>query len=400
MALTFWNFWSNKLFNWLATFTNSPYWKTKLAVFTVLYILFTSFPDYQALVKMDTGGQRLAARFEVIDWIGTHPFQNLPEHLFTGKVLSEGDQSHFKKRVFRPLIPVALHTVGLKAKHYVGIQFVVGILFVVLLIRFLSTHLSSTASVLATFMFANLFVTKWTFFDFFYHDPLGYLLLLVIVNFRNPLLIVLGIVLGGFVDERAVIGSSAAVLWWFWQESNAQKVALSNVFSFKRYRATWAAVVGILLFIVLRLYVMSSLGMRTDKSMLGFDANQYNSFPMGLTVTYECAWLLLIGAVVGMVTKKDWLYLLMFMFSALGVIAAGSLVLDFSRSYAYGYVSLLFAIVYLSKTETLPHFLNGLTFCAIGCFLFPTYYQIGSSLFWMPHIFPKIKVLLAFYHLI
>ena len=112
-----------------------------------MYILFTSFPDYQALVKMDTGGQRLAARFEVIDWIGTHPFQNLPEHLFTGKVLSEGDQSHFKKRVFRPLIPVALHTVGLKAKHYVGIQFVVGILFVVLLIRFLSKHLTSTASV-------------------------------------------------------------------------------------------------------------------------------------------------------------------------------------------------------------------------------------------------------------
>ena len=84
MALTFWNFWSNKLFNWLATFTNTPYWKTKLAIFTVLYILFTSFPDYQALVKMDTGGQRLAARFEVIDWIGNHPFQNLPEHLLTG----------------------------------------------------------------------------------------------------------------------------------------------------------------------------------------------------------------------------------------------------------------------------------------------------------------------------
>lgn len=400
MALSFWNFWSNKLFHWLTTFTSTPHWKLKLAAFSVLYILVTSFPDYQALVKMDTGGKRLTARFEVIDWIGTHPFQNLPEYLFANEVLSEGDISHFKKRIFRPLIPVALHTIGLRAKQYVGIQFIVGILFIVLLIRFLSTHLTPTSSAIATFMFANLFVTKWTFFDFFYHDPLAYLLLLVVVNFRNPLLILTSITLGGFVDERTVVASSAVAVWWFWQESNGAKIAFTDVFSVKKYRATWATVAGILAFILLRIYIMKSFGLTTDKSMLGFDANQYNSFPMGLTVTYECAWFLFFGAIVGMIAKKDWLYLLLFACSAMCIVAVGSLVLDFSRSYAYGFILLLFSIVYLSKTETLISFQNGLTLCTIGCFLFPTYYQIGSSLFWMPHIFPKIKVLLAFYHII
>ncbi|MDF7820131.1 hypothetical protein P1X15_21105 [Runella sp. MFBS21] len=397
MALSLWNFLCNKLFSWLEIFTKTPYWKSKLAFFTIIYILFTSFPEYQVLVKMDTGGKRLAARLEMIDWIGAHPFEAIPDSVFVGKVLNDGDKSHFKKRIVRPLIPASLHALGLQARHYIIVQFLIGVLFVVFLINLLSKYLSPVASVIATFMFANLFVTKWTFYDFFYHDPLGYLILLIIAFYRSPLLIALGMALGGFVDERTVIGGTAIVLWWYWHESNYQKVPLRALFSIRKYRATWAAMGGIILFVLLRALIQFLLSFKADISMITF---QYNSFLMGLTVTYECAWFLLIGVVLAMIANKDWLLLTLYLISALSVIMVGSIVLDHSRSYAYGFVLVLLALVYLYKSESKLSFQHGLTFCAIGCFLFPTYNQISWFLFWMPPIYPKIKVLLTFYGLI
>lgn len=67
---------------------------------------------------MGTGGKRLAARLELIDGSGAHPFEAISDSVFVGKVLNERDKSNFKKRIARPLIPAPLQAVGLQAKCY------------------------------------------------------------------------------------------------------------------------------------------------------------------------------------------------------------------------------------------------------------------------------------------
>lgn len=90
---------------------------------------------------------------------------------------------------------------------------------------------------------------------------------------------------------------------------------------------------------------------------------------MRLAVTYECAWFVLIGVVLAMIATKDWLFLVLYLLSDLSVVIVGSIVLAHSRSYAYGFVLVLLALVYLYKSESKLSFQHGLTFYAIGCFL-------------------------------
>ncbi|MCU0338742.1 MAG: hypothetical protein MUE30_02565 [Spirosomaceae bacterium] len=388
------------LLGYIDRFTSRPFWQAKYTLALIVYMMLTSFPNYELLVKPDTGGQRLAARLELIDWIAQHPFQSIPPALFEGKVLSEGDISHFEKRVVRVMIPLALQTTGISAKQYIAFQFLWGVIFVLLLIRFFTQHTSSRVAVLAGFMFANLFVTKWMFYDFFYHDPLAYLSLLVAMSFRNPFVVFTSIVVGCFTDERTAVAALGVGLWWMWQESDQIASRLKSLYNPFHYRASWATGLGLVVFVGLRAWMLHYHQMRADTSMMGMDAHKYNAFALGLTVSFEGAWLLIIGATVALIAKRDWFYLFVFGASWLAVAITGSIVLDLSRSFSYGFVLLLFALGYLYRSERTGGAEKWVGLAAACCFLFPTYYQIGSYVFWMPHIFPKIKVLLAFYGLI
>ena len=381
--------------HWIDRFTATKYWQWKYVAFLTAYILITSCPNYYLLGGGRKDSQKTAYILRLMDWMAAHPFQNLPAHYLDSEELGRGMKSHFAKRPVRAAVPLFCGWLGLSAEHYIWIQHLFGSLFLWMLIRWLALYMNARIAMMSAFMMANLFLVKWFFYDFFYYDSTAFLLMFVAIFFRSPLLIIGCMVVAGFVDERSLMGSGGILLWWLWRESEG-KFRLSSLVDFKKYKATWATVVGALLFISFRVAVSYFTMLSSDISLIGKYSilQNMNTWPIALFMTFEGAWVVILMAIAALFYRRDWPFTVVFITTLLVVLGGGMIVIDLTRSFSYGFLLILFGLVYLYSPRSAVQMERVLLPLAVMCMLVPTYYVYGPEMSWLSPLILKMQIFL------
>ncbi|MDF7816802.1 hypothetical protein P1X15_04310 [Runella sp. MFBS21] len=380
---------------WIDRFTATKYWQWKYVAFLTIYILITSCPNYYLLGGNRNDSKKTVYILKLVDWIAAHPFQNFPAQYLNSEELGSGMKSHFAKRPGRVAVPLFCRFLGLNAQHYIWIQHLLGCLFLWGLIRWLTLYTNVRIAMISAFMMANLFVVKWFYYDFFYYDSTAFLLMFVAIMYRNPLLIIGSVVISGFVDERSVIGSGGILLWWLWQESKG-KLYISDLADFKKYRATWATIFGVLLVISLRIMVLRFTTLEVDTSLIGKNPilQNMNTWPIALFMTFEGAWAVILMTILTLYYDKKWAFLVLFMTTLLAIFLGGMIVIDLTRSFSYGFLLILFSLVYLYSPSRSVQMERALLGLAVSCVLVPTYYVYGPEMSWLSPLILKIQIFL------
>jgi len=244
--------------------------------------------------------------------------------------------SHLEKIAFRISIPIigrALHT---GAASFLVLNYIAGLLFFPMLAHVANRLFQDRVSAAyVTFAFALSWAGVHFFNDYSYGDGFAWVCLLAAIYFRHPLLIFGAVLIAGFTDERAIVGSAAAFLYWLSaattdggddsrRHGRAALIAIG---------AAWLAYFG------LRLYLTYAFGLKTGTSdiftgFLWYHANF--SIPYGVLGVFQGLWLWIAVGMIALYVSGRVIILLGFVATLACVLAIALSVYDIQRSLGYG----------------------------------------------------------------
>jgi hypothetical protein len=187
-----------------------------------------------------------------------------------------------------------------------------------------------------TFAFALSWAGAHFFNDYTFGDGFAWVCLLAAIYFRHPLLIFGAVLIAGFTDERAIVGSAAAFLYWLSAATtdggdDSQQHGLAALIAIG---AAWLAYFG------LRLYLTYAFGLKTGTSeifqtgILWYHANF--SIPYGVLTVFQGLWLWIAVGMIALYVSGRVIILLGFVATLACVLAIALSVYDFQRSLGYG----------------------------------------------------------------
>jgi hypothetical protein len=257
-----------------------------------------------------------------------HPFTPIDLEQFNPDALKADLGQHYDKIAFRlsiPLIGKALHT---GAASFLVLNYAAGLLFFPMLAQVANgIFRDRVTAAYVTFAFA----LSWAGGHFFNDDTgdgFAWACLLASIYFRHPVLIFGLVLTASFTDERALVGSAGALLYW---------LCIEGIEGVTRLRAIIAAWVA---YFVLRVGLAYAFGLKTGTSGWFlpeiFLHHVKYSFPYRVLTVFQGLWLwFAVGAIALYLGGRS--VVLVGFLATLGCIALLSLsVWDLQRSLGYG----------------------------------------------------------------
>ena len=278
---------------------------------------------------------------------------------------------HMDKLAFRLTVPLLGHVLHTGGASFLLASWIAGLFFFPMLARVAGTLFGDrTNAAYVTFAFALSESGKHIFNDEMFGDGLAWLLLLMAVRFRNAGMIFASVLLAGFTDERALAGSGAVLLYWLAVEASpAGKPTRDGWLRAAVVIAAWLA------YFAVRLALGHVFGLRTGWSgLLDLDVvrrNLWFSYPWGLLQVFQGLWLWIVVAAITLYLRRRFLFGLAFGGVAGAIVAAATLVWDFTRSVGYALILLPVAWRTQALTPASTRALARSTFLVGFCFVVP-----------------------------
>jgi hypothetical protein len=190
-----------------------------------------------------------------------------------------------------------------------------------------------------TFALSLSFVGTHFFNDNTFGDGFAWLCLLASIYFRHPLLIFAAVLIAAFTDERALLGSAAAFVYWLGDATTrgpgdsrhdkwAQLIAIGGA---------WLSYLG------LRWYLSYSFGLKTGTADMFQIApirhNIVHTIPYVLDV-FQGLWLWIIVGIIALYASGRLVVLFGFLVTLACTYAVALMVWDFHRSLSYAFLLL------------------------------------------------------------
>ncbi|MBK9758444.1 MAG: hypothetical protein IPO90_00370 [Flavobacteriales bacterium] len=322
-------------FQWLVA---SPF---RISIALTVFAFFWNFPSYDLVFVRGEVSQ---------NWAGFLEQVNAP---FTDHTLQYPDASHSAKLGFRfvpALICRALniHTVAGAVVFQTVTTFALHALLFTFLGRYFSTRPRGSLACLPFCLIAGGHPYNLDLWGFF--DSLALTFLLAAMVTRRKALVILFLLLAWFTDERALI-ASPVLLFLEWAPRSASRRAIHTPYHmvWPRY---WPYLLAGTLYVVIRLLLGVSLGLRTAPVALTYFTSQ---LPLTFRVLFHgcegfiiplciCCWLWWRSRRIAL--------LVLFLICLSLVLATSVAVIDMERSMAYALPHLLVLVVLLRAEIT------------------------------------------------
>jgi hypothetical protein len=260
-----------------------------------------------------------------------HPFTPIDLEHFKRVAQKQDDLktlSHFDKIAFRfsiPLIGKAFH-IGLAS--FLVLNYAAGLLFFPMLAQVANgIFRDRITAAYVTFAFALTWAGGRFFNDTWAGDGFAWACLLASIYFRHPVLIFGLVLTASFTDERALVGSAGAFLYWLniHHGKKGRDVLIAIV-------AAWAA------YFVLRAYLAYAFGLKTgplgNVTMIAL-AHARLGIPNQVPTVFQGLWLWFAVGAIALYLSGRSVVLVGFVATLAGIVLISLLVLDIERSLGY-----------------------------------------------------------------
>lgn len=363
-------------------FARSPW---LIAVATLLLIHVFAFPVYFHLTPASQPCPECCDLQAKID---------RRDHLLTSVQDRYPPYYHMAKTEFRLTPPLLFKLTGVTSKPAAyALQLALGLVFFATVARLFREITDDPVLIPALSLALGLIYTGFAFVVDVegFLDAFGWVFLALCLDRRLRLLIPLFALLAFFTDERAAIASGLLIVWYQLDRRDEP----SAFALLKPTRSTVLLLVGLAVYVALRMTLVAAFGFKNQTAGTGFDILRF-TLPLAdqtLWQMLEGFWLLVaIALVVVWRDRRDRLLLLLFPAAAAAVYGVALLVEDVTRSVAYGFPAIFIALRLARPALTPAHFRIVGLLCLFVCLLYPPYAQIARK---SPHYFKPLYVRLG-----
>lgn len=252
-----------------------------------------------------------------------------------------GAASHIDKITFRISIPIIGKLLHTGDASFLVLNYIAAFSFFPMLAGLANRLFQDRVSAAyVTFAFALSWAGSRFFNDDQFGDGFAWACLLAAIYFRNPLLIFSAVLIAGFTDERAIVASAAAFLYWLGvSTSDGQRDSRPPG------RAALTAIgMAWLAYLVLRLSLSYAFGLRTGTANVFTLAILWNhavrSIPYALLTVLHGLWLWMAVGLIALYVSGRVTILLGFVATFACILTITLSVWDFQRSIGYAFLLL------------------------------------------------------------
>jgi len=366
----------------------------KASLLCALLVILSSTPKYGSF-HFSTGFH--TSEKAVQDTATCQTLQKQISNPFT--ILPQANGFHQDKMQFRLFMPVMGHLLHLDVNGLIVLQQILGIfLFLILLLLIKKITGDDVQALLFATGSAFIYFGKACFIDLWpWFDGTCYLLILMAMFWRSPLLIWLFVFAASWIDERGLVATGYVFIWWLIQSQKDEK---ENI-SFKKLiilnTRSLAVVLAWVSYFALRTYLHKSYHFQTyTENIFGKDSAYQHTMSIahfGLFTGIIWYWLFILAATIVLLWRKSFLPLILLY----GVIGASTvsalLVYDVTRSAAYIFPAAIigFYLIQKPKNENPDNYernmRNFLLLITMLCLLTPAFNVLGLVRFNLKPIF-------------
>lgn len=353
---------AQRLFDALDSFTQKPYWRLKLCLLVSLLAIALHFPriDYALkAINPEFAQDKIQQYPHIKQAFGWSHWPELEKRIAQPFSASTAEpSSHEAKMALRLTIPVFAHYLKLTSLHILLLQTCLSFLsfFVVLrLVEKISND--STAAILFLLASIPLHYLQTGVFQFSCKmDSFAYFFLLLAMLCRAPLAIIAATFLSCWTDERAILASFLVFCFWVLRENFESITFKKLVFGNKQ---SWAAIIGICLFVASRVLVESLTELKTPiGAETGIELSLFlRSIDLFWTGTWSAlrgGWILVLLMYLLLINARQYLLSAALLVVSMPMLIGSFFVFDITRSAAYLFPLLFIATLVVVKT--IPRF--------------------------------------------
>ena len=235
-----------KLDGLIGGLTKKTYWTLWVGAIAIVLSLAAHAPHRRWLLDVGQGWTADVFRMQI-----AHPFTPIDLKPFKSIAVS-GWLSHLDKIAFRFSIPLIGKAFHLGAASFLVLNYAAGLLFFPMLAQVANgIFRDRVTAAYVTFAFALTWAGAQFFNDVGFGDGFAWACLLASIYFRHPVLIFGLVLTASFTDERALLGSAGAFLYWLYIHRQKGRDALIAIV------AAWVA------YFVLRTCLAYAFGLKT-----------------------------------------------------------------------------------------------------------------------------------------
>jgi hypothetical protein len=308
-----------KLDGLIGGLTKKTYWTLWVGAIAIVFSLAAHAPHRRWLLDVGQGWTADVFRMQI-----AHPFTPIDLKPFESIAVSAW-LSHLDKIAFRFSIPLIGKAFHLGAASFLVLNYAAGLLFFPMLAQVANgIFRDRITAAYVTFAFALTWAGAHFFNDMWYGDGFAWACLLASIYFRHPVLIFGLVLTASFTDERALLGSAGAFLYWLYIHRQKGRDALIAIV------AAWVA------YFVLRTYLAYAFGLKTGTPF--FYATPFfwmKEIPYHVATVFQGLWLwFAIGAIALYLSGRSVVFV-GFVATLAGITLVSLLVWDIQRSLGY-----------------------------------------------------------------
>jgi hypothetical protein len=313
------------------------YWAFRTGIIAIAFGLLAHTPVTSTFADLGNSSTAEVIRAQI-----AHPLTPLDLENFKGIAHNPGRLSHEDKIAFRIAIPIIGKLLHTGAASFLLLDCIGGLLFFPMLASIANRIFQDRVSAAyVTFAFALTWSGSHFFDDSQFGDGFAWICLLSTIYFRNPFLIFSGVLLAAFTDERAIVASAAALLYWL----GAPLIGL-RYGSRPRGDAVVPLAIGMAwsTYFAVRLYLSYAFGLRSGTTEVFEFAiiwdNLARSIPYLLLTVFQGLWLWMATAMLALCVTRRIVLLCGFISTLACLLVLALSVWDFQRSAGYAFLLL------------------------------------------------------------
>ncbi|MFT4032043.1 MAG: hypothetical protein QM669_06455 [Siphonobacter sp.] len=370
----------NRVISRIETFTNHSNWKLRSVLLFTGLIFLVAFPSYD---RFFTTNHDYYEFWQHLSRQVDHPFTQQ-----TGLAPA----SHEAKTTFRLVAPLAGKLVGwISPMAGVWFMFLVQHLLGFLFMHVVLTYAYRlTANRVTSFLFLGclscIYLTRSFFYELYgLFDGYAFAFIMLAVVARSPIQCMAALFFAFWTDERAIVASPLVLLY--------QLSVILPTYTFTDLLKQWkwygSYVILIAVYAALRFFLMSYFHLDVP---LGDDADAGLSLiyrnilelPLATFLTYEGCWLIIGWLFVYYCYKRAWWEIVLYGSMTIVVWVVAGSVLDFTRSFCYGFPLLMLGFYEMTRHFTASQLQKYLFIVLTISVMIPTYKYIGDFYWHVP----------------
>jgi hypothetical protein len=337
-------------------------------LFSLVLGVFLSTPRREIILNCGDAPELRAVEEKIRD-----PFSRMDQFAPT---------SHESKLTFRILVPTVARISGLGTGGCKLLEVACGIaMLAYAALAFERVTHDRTMAFLLTVASSCIFAGNTAFVEFRgMYDGVAIFLLVLAIHSRSAIVVPMAVFLAAWTDERALLASSLVLLFHATRHGTNTKAifkSLSTPVPASIFLA-WLGYAG------LRWHLSVRYGMATATGGIGVGIfkEQINNLPLGIWSALEGLWILVLGAIIVLGLRKQWLCLASLCMTLALPLIASFCVADITRSAAYLFPGVFIVAGILADSERKAFLTRLVATAAVICVLWPSVYAGGKESAW------------------